>query len=405
MKRCPLCDGVEIRETVRRERVPAMQNYVYRTRASAESAPEGRLSLLACDGCGFAWNGDFDPGRLVYDVGYDNAVPSEVMRSYYRDLATYLRDRYDLEGGLIVDIGCGNGAFLEAICAAVPEARGLGVDPALERSRGSSGGRITFVKSAFTPELVSEPPVLVVCRHVLEHIPGPVDFLRTIAEALAAYGSTPCFFEVPDLDWMLRNNVFWDFCYEHCNYFVDSSLAGALRRAGFEPTRTRAAFGSQYRWMEALLARRQAVDTAAPGSDTADRIAAYAAGEAANVAAMRAQLREWKSEGYTIAVWGMATKGVLFSVLVDPEASLIDFCIDVNPNKHNCFVPLTGHAISSPTALRNDGSDRAVVVVVMNDLYRDEVARTCRELGVDATVVSITSLMAEPARDRAAPGR
>jgi hypothetical protein len=83
----------------------------------------------------------------------------------------------------------------------------------------------------------------------------------------------------------------------------------------------------------------------------------------------------------------MATKGVIFSLLVDPDASLIEYCIDVNANKQGCFVPLTGHAISAPTALRS--SSRPVSVMVMNENYRDEIAATCREIGIHASLVTL----------------
>jgi hypothetical protein len=51
---------------------------------------------------------------------------------------------------------------------------------------------------------------------------------------------------------------------------------------------------------------------------------------------VRQSVRELKSDGRTVALWGMATKGVLFSLLTDPDALLIDHCIDVNPNKQDC---------------------------------------------------------------------
>jgi hypothetical protein len=95
-------------------------------------------------------------------------------------------------------------------------------------------------------------------------------------------------------------------------------------------------------------------------------------------------VRELKSDGRTVALWGMATKGVLFSLLTDPDALLIDHCIDVNPNKQGCYVPLTGHVIKAPEALTNA---RELTVVVMNQNYADEIRLRCRRLGVDATFV------------------
>jgi hypothetical protein len=68
---------------------------------------------------------------------------------------------------------------------------------------------------------------------------------------------------------------------------------------------------------------------------------------------------------------------------------LIDVCVDVNPNKQSSFVPLTGHRISAPKALRSGDGGRPTFVVVMNENYRDEIEAMCRELGVRASLVSL----------------
>jgi hypothetical protein len=85
----------------------------------------------------------------------------------------------------------------------------------------------------------------------------------------------------------------------------------------------------------------------------------------------------------------MATKGVVFSVLTDPERSLIDLCLDINENKQGAFVPLTRHMITSPDVLVDRAFDQAPLLVVMNENYRDEIERTRQELGVEATLVSL----------------
>ena len=360
-----------------------MQNYVHRTREGAVNAQDGELTLAVCQTCGFAWNRTFEPDRLQYDEGYDNAVPSAVMRAYYEEIVAYLRARYPLDGGLVVDVGCGDGGFLRALCDAVPGLRGLGVDPALEADRIEEDGRVVLIKDVFTSNVIRERPALIVSRHVLEHIPRPVEFFRAIREAVMAFEPCPCFFEFPDLEWILANDAFWDFGYEHCNYFTSASATEALSRAGYGPVGTRPAFGSQYLWVEAKSHGGQAMSSPTPGRALAERAFAYAKRERARIESVRARLRELKSDDQAVVVWGMATKGVLFSLLVDPNSELIDLCIDVNPNKRDCFVPLTGHVIRSPEVL-TDEAGRELAVLVMNENYGDEIRRTCRGLGVEA---------------------
>ena len=80
----------------------------------------------------------------------------------------------------------------------------------------------------------------------------------------------------------------------------------------------------------------------------------------------------------------MATKGVIFSNLVDPDANLIDYCIDVNLKKQGCFVPHTAHKIYPPEIL-NQANKKNLVVIVMNLNYLDEIRKKCDSLSLKAT--------------------
>ncbi len=64
---CPVCGGTPLTSTVRREQLPAMQNYVYRTLDRALSAARGKLEITVCNQCGYAINAAFDSSLLVYD--------------------------------------------------------------------------------------------------------------------------------------------------------------------------------------------------------------------------------------------------------------------------------------------------------------------------------------------------
>lgn len=382
---CPVCGRAGLVSTVKRSQLPAMQNYVYRRIDLARNAKQGRLDLAVCPGCGFAHNALFDSKLLDYDEGYDNSVPSEVMLEYYREIATYLHGSYPLDGGLVIDVGCGNGTLLKTLCGMFPATRGLGVDPSYTGPSLAVDGRVEFVTDVFSREYVRTRPSLVLCRHVLEHIPDPVSFLRSIQSSLEAFAGTPLFLEVPDTNWIIENDAFWDFCYEHCNYFTPGSLAMALQLAQCAPHATRSAYGKQYTWVEARTAPEPLAPGAAleshPQTNLAENLGRYAEREISLISRAAKQLRKVKREGWSITVWGMATKGVVFSFLMDADRTLIDFCIDVNENKWGCFVPLTGHLIEGPEVLRKEGS-RPLAIVVMNLNYLSEIKDMCRTLAL-----------------------
>ena len=380
MSECPICTAGQPVTSVTRPLLPSMQNYVYRTADDARRSVRGQFSLATCSACGFSWNAAFDPSRLVYDAGYDNAVPSAVMDRHYTDVATMLGRRHSLERGYVVDVGCGNGTFLKTLCQVWPECRAVGVDPALPHDEILAGGRLRLIKGVFSPDQLDDSPSLFVSRHVLEHMPSPAAFLREIREALGDRTGVPLFIEVPDLGWMLEEHAFWDFCYEHCNYFTDTTLATVLGSAGFTATATGVVFGRQYRWTEAESAASR-TRPANSGQTLAARLQEYSAGEQARVQAIRERLRALRQQGRVIALWGMATKGIMFSLMVDPDSALIDYTVDVNVNKQGGYVPISGRRIEAPVSLRAS-AHQSVVVVVMNPNYLGEIATTCRDLGV-----------------------
>ena len=381
---CPVCASVDLERTVERPQIPAMQNYVYRTADHARAAKIGRLGLAVCRECGFAFNGDFLPDLLDYDQGYDNSVPSSVMGEYYAALARHLNASYLHDQGLIVDVGCGKGTFLRTLTQLFPRVRGLGIDPSYEGPLEDVSGSLRFIREIFAEDQLTERPSLVICRHVLEHMNRPVVFLQSLYAAARAFPGVPFFVEVPDLNWIVQHQAFWDFCYEHCNYFTPTSLENAMYRAGFRTTRSRTAFGDQYIWLEAV-AETAPADQPLQNDDgirLVNRLQQYRQAEEARIERARGRLAELSRQQWKIVVWGMATKGILFSYLVDPQHRLIDHCIDVNRNKQGCFVPVTGHLIESPDVLPVEFADR-LAIVVMNENYLNEIAATCRDRGLN----------------------
>ena len=382
---CPICGKDGLISTVQRVVLPTMQNYVFRSREAALTAKRGQLDLAICPRCGFAHNSTFQPALLNYDEGYDNTVPSVVMEEYYREIAAYLYQKYSLRDGLIVDVGCGKGTFLKLMGKMFPDVRGLGIDPSYEaEDQDDQNGRIRFIKDFFSAEYINQPPSLVICRHVLEHIPQPIAFLRSIGSGLASFAEIPLFFEVPDLTWIMENKAFWDFSYEHCNYFTPDSMAKTLTLAGFEAVMTRTGFGDQYIWAEARTQDTPELSSSVDSytsTEVVNKLSRYVEKETDLISKIRQKLSTLKNNGWSIALWGMATKGVVFSFLVDTDKNLLDFCVDVNKNKQGRFIPLTGYQIEAPETL-SQARESHLLIVVMNPNYLSEIRKKCLELSL-----------------------
>lgn len=381
---CPVCRSASPREFLRRERVPVHQNLLIATRAEARRAPRAALIMYACSDCGFIFNAAFDAARLEYGPQYDNTQDcSPIFSRHMDELARHLVEDRGVRGKRIVEIGCGNGAFLQRLVS-YPGAGnlGFGFDPSYAGLDTDFGGRLVFHRRLYGPDSVAVTADVVICRHVIEHVADPVALLRSARAALGASDGAHVFFETPCVSWILRNQVLWDFFYEHCSLFTADSLGTAFEAAGFRVETARCVFGDQYLWLEAVPARRSSQPRSNAG-EIPVLAARYAAAE-------RQLIRAWKQKitqlarGGRVALWGAGAKGSTFANLVDPDGVALDCVVDLNPNKQGRFIPGTGHPIVDFHELPRRGVTSAIL---MNPNYREENLALLRQAQIQANLV------------------
>jgi hypothetical protein len=375
MKPCPVCGSGETTPTVQRARLPVLQNRVYASRDEALRSPTAAFELQTCAACGFSFNGAFDPDLVVYDEHYDNDVPSATFMRYYEELARRLIERFKLTSGTVYDVGCGKGTFLDVLCRLAPGIRGVGVDPSCTPTTTRN---FTLIKDVFRPELVERDARLVLLRHVLEHIEQPVALLTQLA---AAAPRAPLFVEVPDVNWIFANGAFWDFCYEHCNYFTPGSLACSLRQAGYETREQLPLFMGQFQGAIGTPGATRGVASPSPGASAIETASTYALTESVRMRAARAQV---EAAGSGAVLWGMATKGVVFAALMP---ALLAGGVDVNPKKQNRFAPGSGLRINHPDWLASLGG--VPTIFIMNSNYAQEIRQMVSDLGVAASFIEL----------------
>jgi 2-polyprenyl-3-methyl-5-hydroxy-6-metoxy-1,4-benzoquinol methylase len=383
MHHCPVCEGTQLKLFLQRFQVPVHQNLVVVSQEAARTVTRGELDLVVCEACGFVFNRAFDLSRLSYGEDYDNTQScSAYFDAYLNDLVRDMVERQDVRNCTIVEVGCGKGLFLRKLVS-YPGANntGYGFDPSYVGPLEDLDGRLQFRTCYYDQSCADIAADVVVCRHVIEHVPEPLQILRSVRAALAASPKARVFFETPCVEWILRRRVIWDFYYEHCSLFTAESLHLAFRRTGFAVERVDHIFGGQYLWLEARVA---IVNDALPAAvETVWLAAAYAADERQLRDTWLARIGELKQKG-KVALWGAAAKGTTFANLIDPGCALIDCVIDLNPNKQGRFVPGTGHPIVAPAELVPRGVRNAVL---MNTNYRDENLKLLAEAGIELNLI------------------
>ncbi|MDQ6640127.1 MAG: class I SAM-dependent methyltransferase [Pseudomonadota bacterium] len=337
-----------MREVYRAEQLPVLQNRMFASAESARACARGDVVLVQSAETGLVFNRAFRPEHVEYDADYQNEQGLSTAFARHLDAVVDVMRRH-FGAASLLEVGCGKGLFLERLLAADFDVTGL--DPTYE------GANPRVIRRFFTPEVGIRADGIVL-RHVLEHVQDPVAFLAGLREANGGRGTI--YIEVPCLDWIARHQAWFDIFYEHVNYFrrVDfERMFGIVHEAG-------QSFAGQYLYVVADLA------TLRPPRRPADDVFGLPAGFLAAIEESRDSLRAKGSA--TRAIWGGASKGVIFALLMERAGVPIDTVVDINPAKQGRYLAATGIRVQSPDeamAHLPAGAD----VFVMNSNYLDEI--------------------------------
>ena len=339
---------MNMRKLLRLENLPVYQNKMFDTAIAARACPCGDVFLAQNAASGLVSNLSFDPSKLDYDDSYQNEQGhSSAFQDHVSEVLAIIDRQF--RSANILEIGCGKGAFLDHLRRAGHDA--WGVDPAYE------GDAPHIVKAAFEPGLGIRRDAIVM-RHVLEHIPHPLDFLNTVRKANGDQGII--YIEVPCFDWILRKRAWFDVFYEHVNYFrlVDfGRMFGTVHELGH-------LFGGQYLYVVAELSSLRDPALSGPTEDLAMPGDFFGS--------IVRCLTESVTPPPQRVVWGGAAKGVMFAHHMLALGLALDFVIDINPAKQGKFLASSGLPVISP----QEGLarlDRGADIFVMNSNYLSEI--------------------------------
>lgn len=391
--RCQSCGSEGVQPFYHVKDVPVHSCLLLTSENDALNFPRRDIELGFCTSCGFIGNTIFDPYMMRYAPGYEEQQSfSPHFNKFARDLATRLVERHDLRNKTVVEIGCGKGDFLALLCE-IGGNRGVGIDPTYVPGRlaGPAAERVSFIRDFYTERYAYLRGDLVCCRHTLEHIPTPHEFLQVVERSVADQPQTWIFFEVPDVIRVLREKAFWDIYYEHCSYFSLGSLARLFRSCSFKVVDLASDYDGQYLLIEAQPSNgtgatqaphRLEDDLAQLAKDVAD----FAANYPITIEAWRNRIRTAVETGRRVAIWGSGSKCVSFLSSLNLPDEISCVVVDINPYRQGKYLPASGKRIMPPDFLKEYGSD---TVIAMNSIYCREIGQQLNSMGLSPEVLAV----------------
>ena len=281
---------------------------------------------------------------LLYDKNYQNEQAlSHVFQRHLEKVASIIE--HGIGKNDLIEIGCGKGFFLEMLLGKGFKIKGF--DPTYE------GSNQNIEVKYFTSNVGLQGKGLIL-RHVLEHIKDPVNFLFDLKNANG--GSGKIYIEVPCFDWICEHKAWFDIFYEHVNYF---RLCDFYRLFG-KVLESGRCFGDQYIYVTADLSSLQI-----PRIDESNRV------NFPHNFLEKLTNNSITTEEKT-AIWGGASKGVIFTLLRSRVGKPLDTVIDINPAKQNKYLPTTGLKVYSPEKVF-DLLPAGSTIYVMNSNYLEEI--------------------------------
>ena len=352
---CLACRSTRNHRLARWESMPLSILGLPRDAESARAAGNFTIDMRQCSACGHVFHAEFEYDRVPYEAGSNLMFNSGASwRRYQDDLAAEWVETYALFGALAVEIGCGEGLFLERLARRGVECMGFepGPDAEVLRAKGIDVADRYFDGRA----LVDVEPDAIVCRHVLEHLPDPLGFLEDLAHAADSAGLEPLFLaEVPLIDKALEQQRLNDFLYEHVSNFTRRSVRTLFERAGWEVLDVRSRFADEVVTVVAKPAGRS-ID-----AEVSDRAHDFRRSVATQTGRVRDQLAQWKAAGIHTALWGATGKGAAMINQFGIGPDLVELVIDSDRRKAIGYVPGTGQRIQPPEAIDADPVDRILI--------------------------------------------
>ena len=388
---CHNCGSTRLNHFYNVDNVPVHSVLLMRSRTEAIEYPKKDIELGLCLSCGFIQNNRFDPHCHEYSERYEETQGfSRHFQKHLYQLAADLIERYQVRNKTVVEIGCGKGEFLSLLCQ-LGGNRGIGIDASYVPGRleGNDDLDIIFIQDFFenNTSILAEAD-LIVCRHTLEHIPYTAKFLRKLRQAIPEDRRPVIFFDLPDATRILKENAFWDIYYEHCSYFTPSSISAVFRAEGFCPTELYRLYDGQALAIEAYPERCSSPKKFAIESSTEELATLADSFSQRTLVAVHDWKRRIQKErrlNRSICIWGSGSKAVSFISAMGSDCN-IDVVIDINPHRQGTYLLGSGYKIEPPEIL---SCLRPDIVIVMNPLYKREIAQYLSTLGVNTDLVSL----------------
>ncbi|RMF90864.1 MAG: methyltransferase domain-containing protein [Nitrospinota bacterium] len=316
------------------------------TLAWPRSAEEARsmkrlpLAFRRCVECGHVYNTAFDYKEVPYSQNPNRMFNrGRLWQEHLCRVRNLIVERLP-PYPTVIEIGCGDGHFLQALAQAGPAGYYIGFDP--NSAAGTATHQVEIHRTLFDPltHLAEYRPDMIISRHVLEHLMNPLGFMQLLAFAASWHEvEADLFLEVPCIDRVFETGRTTDFYYEHNSHFTTTSFTHLLQRCADVVELVERGYNDEVIYGLARIGVHPAQ------ARCAREAIAFRNQALAMRTTIRQTLEQYIAAGKTIAIWGGTGKAAALINSLGLDADRFPLVVDSDPEKVGTFVPGTGQEI------------------------------------------------------------
>ena len=328
------------------------------------------LDIYECESCGLIQLIG-EPVSYYRDVIRAAGVSDEMRAFRIGQFSDFIKT-YNLSEKKIVEIGCGNGEFMQFMKAAGGNVFGIeNSREAVEQCNELGLNVVQGFPEGDSFSIPEGPFDAFFIMNFLEHIPDPRSFLSAIGRNLKddSYG----LIEVPNMDMIIDKMLFSEFMLDHLMYFTKNTLAKLLVICGFEVISCESVWHDYCLSAVVRKRKRQSLD-------------AFLIKQDKLVKEIREYIDSFNKEGKRVAIWGAGHEALAIMALSDIRNG-IEYVIDSADFKQNKYTPGSHILVVAPVRLMENPVD---AIVVMAGSYSNEVCEIIKSKykGVEVAVLN-----------------
>jgi len=340
------------------------------------------LSLVRCDptrdekACGLLQMEHTVPPEILYSTYWYRSGTNSTMKDHLQGIAEESVSLVNKTDGSVLDIGCNDGTLIGFYPGGY---RKYGIDPS-DIVREIDRRKVTVIQDIFPSEellkcLQTRKVDIITSVAMFYDLEDPILFARGIKDVLAEEGIW--IFEMSYMPMMLKMNSYDTICHEHLEFYSLAVIEYILKESGLKifnvqlndinggSIRCYATHNTNFKYKnEGYLQNIRMIrkdemdlelDTDKPYKNFQNRINAHRD-------ELVALLKQLKSEGKRIHVYGASTKGNTILQWCDIDHKIIDYAAERNPAKYGASTLGTGIPIISEAESRAMNPDYYLVL-------------------------------------------